>query len=978
MIKKNITKENIIFYGKLIRDGIPEIIQADGKKYFSRKIEGSELKDAIGYKILEETYELFEEWKKQDKDGILKESADLLEIVLSGLSQYGIGLEELLEKRMQRQRSRGGFEKGIFLESVGGEIESNRDALTKGPGLIFNPIEKNRLLDIIRSEFIKSDSVKIASAFYSPGVLNILIASFEQFINKGGRLKILLSTMGNITKPEYLSHLSRNVPGVEVKVFHPQGFSYDQAPPNFHPKIWLFQHQNQMGSMIIGSSNFTEAGFTRNVEWNYYSTGEVNLPFLPASPFQSGLEMFDHYWQKESVEITDEFLNGYRKRFNAAASPPKNWVQPGHVFDKVTDWGADDSVDDSVSPNVEANGAQKEAIKNLSDMRSHGIQKAAVIAATGIGKTFLSAFDFLQSGSGRLLFIAHRENILMQARQSYRSVLGNSHFGVLLSGSEKIDNMNNPGVFAMIQTLMKPEHHRQFVPDHFDYIVMDEFHHAQAAGYRAVLNYFKPKFFLGLTATPERMDGRDVLKLCDYNVAYELRLLDAVGKGWLTPFQYFAVYDKTDYEQIKWTGTRYDENALTAALNNAARIEIVAHNLQKYLPSWGKIKAIAFCSSIAHADYTARQLSEKHQIPAIALTGSHSNQERTVAIRRLQNEQDNLQIICTVDIFNEGIDIPELSHVLLLRPTQSFTVFLQQLGRGLRRAADKEYLVVIDFVGNFKKVHVAPLALAGYNSTEAFRNSSKETSLNFILKQLPDNCYLNPDIEVQRIWDREIKQLMAPATTEARLKSLYLEIKDNLGISDPSILDVMINTCDVDPFMFIRHFKGWLRVRKFCEENFSTYENELIDTPGESFLYYIETSLNPTKSYKMVVLSIILKLPGTIWSVKTIAEHFLNFFLENNDKRWDYKALYEAKDPLNFNLNSVISHLERMPLHFLSNYDKDYFILDKTANTFALKEEIRPYWENFFFRELTIDRVDFLLARYFSRKEPPSEALAAG
>jgi len=156
--------------------------------------------------------------------------------------------------------------------------------LTKGPGLIFNPIEKNRLLDIIRSEFIKSDSVKIASAFYSPGVLNILIASFEQFINKGGRLKILLSTMGNITKPEYLSHLSRNVPGVEVKVFHPQGFSYDQAPPNFHPKIWLFQHQNQMGSMIIGSSNFTEAGFTRNVEWNYYSTGEVNLPFFACKP----------------------------------------------------------------------------------------------------------------------------------------------------------------------------------------------------------------------------------------------------------------------------------------------------------------------------------------------------------------------------------------------------------------------------------------------------------------------------------------------------------------------------------------------------------------------------------------------------------------------------------------------------------------------------------------------------------------------
>ncbi len=283
------------------------------------------------------------------------------------------------------------------------------------------------------------------------------------------------------------------------------------------------------------------------------------------------------------------------------------------------------------------------------------------------------------------------------------------------------------------------------------------------------------------------MDGRDVLKLCDYNIAYEVRLLDAVARDWLTPFQYFAVYDKTDYEQIKWSGTRYDENQLTMALNNAARMEVVAKNLQKYLPSRGKIKAVAFCSSVAHAGYAAKQLTEHHQIPAIALTGSHSNQERLKAIGRLQNEHDNLQIICTVDIFNEGIDIPELTHVLLLRPTQSFTVFLQQLGRGLRKAPDKEYLVVIDFVGNFKKVHVAPLALAGYNSTEAFRQTSGTTSLNLILKNLPDNCYLNPDIEVQRIWDREIKQLMAPATTEARLKFLYLEIKENLGIDDPSL-----------------------------------------------------------------------------------------------------------------------------------------------------------------------------------------------
>ncbi len=550
--------------------------------------------------------------------------------------------------------------------------------------------------------------------------------------------------------------------------------------------------------------------------------------------------------------------------------------------------------------------------------------------------------------------------------QSFREVLNNSDFGVILSGGNSVEDRSN--VFAMIQTLSRKPNLEKFSPHDFDYIVVDEFHHSEAVSYRRVLEYFKPEFFLGLTATPERMDGRDVLALCDYNIAFEIRLLDAVNRGWLVPFQYYAVYDKTDYDKITWRGTHYDEDELTEALTDDTRTAIVAHNLKKFLPSSGKIKALAFCSSVSHARYTAEKLSEDFHVKAVALFGDTPEQERAEAITRLQDEKDALAVICTVDIFNEGIDIPEVTHVLFLRPTQSFTVFLQQLGRGLRLAPDKEYLVVIDFVGNFRKNYVAPMALAGCTSADQFLQSYKTKSGTGISDLLPEGCYLDAGLEVRRIWDDEIKKIVRKMSPDERLKILYQDIKDDLENTSPALMDFLGNTHDADPYIFIRHFGNWLRAKSACEGDLSEQERRLLDTPGESFLEYVETGLSPTKSYKMVVLLTVLNLPGVEWKVDDIARGFLDYFLAHKDRISDYDDLAKSDSPEKFKVSKVVSHISRMPLFRLSNTDKDYFIFDRDKRIFRLKPEIHTYWEDDFYKGLVRERAEFLIARYFQRR----------
>lgn len=367
---------------------------------------------------------------------------------------------------------------------------------------------------------------------------------------------------------------------------------------------------------------------------------------------------------------------------------------------------------------------------------------------------------------------------------------------------------------------------------------------------------------------------------------------------------------------------------------------------------------------MAHARHTADRLTVKHGVESLCLTGEVSQQERHTAIERLQDANDPLTVICTVELFNEGIDIPELSHLLFLRPTQSFTVFLQQLGRGLRKTPGKEYLVVIDLVGNYRKAHVAPLALMGYTSIEECveDRKSRQTKKAFV-PEPPAGCFISADYEVRRIWDKEFREALKTGSRADRLKDLYQEIRDDLQCASPSLMDFIASPYDVDPYIFIKQFGNWLRTKRTCEDKLPPDEKHLLDTPAERFLEHLEKELSPVKSYKMVVLKTLLVLPGHSWQVSDIASGFLAYYLEHRDHMHDYDDLARASAPEHFPIRQVEEHIRKNPLHFLSNKGSDWFILDQ--RTFSLKEEIVPFWTDQTFRSLVTDRVEFVLHRYF-------------
>ena len=947
-----------LIYNKLVRDLIPDRIAQAGKSFTSSVLSDPDFAEALRHKVIEEGHELFHATSRGE---IINESADLLELLDAILAHHGIDWVEVFSKKAAKREEAGAFGKQLMLHATAATaaVAESGDRETRLPQLLtFNSLVG--LVDVIKRELADADALHIASAFYARGMLNLLLDPFQAFVRRGGKLRLLTSVMGNFNNPHDLVHLSSLIPQIDIRIFYPlneKGMAdYTQEPPPFHVKSFLFEKPTKLHSIIVGSSNLTGSGLTRNHEWNYFSNSETNLLFKNnLSAFQFALQEYESYWRKSSVPVDERFLDAYLPRWEKARELRIDAaLQMGKAFQR----------------SIEPRPAQIAALKSLHERRKLGIQKSTVIAATGLGKTFLAAFDFKQSGQGNVLFLAHRENILINAMGTFRCVMKDARFGAILSGRLKPPVMEGGSLFAMVQTISQPDTLAEYAPDFFDYIVIDEFHHADAGSYQRVLERFRPKFLLGLTATPERMDGRDVLKICDYDVAFESRLFDAIDNSWLVPFQYFAIHDPSDYSALHWTSRGYLESELDQLLMHDTRAELIFNNLCKFLPSTGKTKALAFCSSKNHAEYMNRKFNELGKaagIRSICLLGEDSIEARESAIGQLQDEMDPLQIICSVDIFGEGVDIPAVSHVLFLRPTQSFTVFIQQLGRGLRQMPEKDYLVALDFVGNFRQSYVAPLALRGYNSATDFQDAhrSKKTE-----RQLPAACHVSVGTEVQRIWDKEIKEVIKPKNRFEALQAIYRELRVNLGQS-PAIMDFFANPAAHDPYAFFKEkqFGGnWLRVKK-CMEDLTEYEATLLNTPAEQLLQHLDNELSPVKSYKMVVLQSLLTMGGVEWPVAEIAWLFLTFYQENRDRLADYDDLANAADAAVFPLSKVVSHLIGMPLGRLADSGREFFELDMQQRMFRIREQYQLYWLDPEFRLLVSDRVEFGLARYFYGKD---------
>ena len=410
----------------------------------------------------------------------------------------------------------------------------------------------------------------------------------------------------------------------------------------------------------------------------------------------------------------------------------------------------------------------------MEDTRAEGAQKALIQAATGIGKTFLAAFD--SKKYEKVLFVAHREEILKQAAVSFQNVRNSKDYGFFM-GAEKCTD--KPLIFASVASLGKPEYlnEKYFAPDYFDYVVIDEFHHAVNDQYRRIVEYFRPQFLLGLTATPERMDGKNIYEICDYNVPYEISLKDGINKGMLVPFHYYGIYDETDYTKLHIVKGKYAEEELNRTyIGNAYRHELI----YKYYCKYGSRQALGFCCSKEHAREMAREFSSRG-IPSVAVFSDASGEyteKRNVAIQKLKNGE--IRAIFSVDMFNEGVDITSVDMVMFLRPTESPIVFLQQLGRGLRKCRGKEFLTVLDFIGNYEKAGRVRFLLEG--KSDMYREGCHlSDTLRF-----PDDCMVDFDLKLIDLFaemDRKHLKLKDQVINE------YFRVKDLLG-KRPTRLDL--------------------------------------------------------------------------------------------------------------------------------------------------------------------------------------------
>ncbi len=523
----------------------------------------------------------------------------------------------------------------------------------------------------LRKEILSSDKVDLLVSFIKWKGIRILERELREFTSRGGKLRVITTTYVGATDAKAIELLSE-LENTEIKI------SYNTGNERLHAKAYLFQRNTGFHTGYIGSSNFSRSALTDGLEWNLkITTREVG------HIIDKFKKTFEAYWQNPEFELYD--IEKHREKLITSLREGK--------FSK--DYSASTNYFD-----LKPFHYQEEILEKLEMERTlHNRYKNLIVAATGTGKTVISAFDYKnfrgKNKSSKLLFVAHRKEILQQALATFQGVLKDNNFGELWV--DGIEPRSNEYLFASVQTLNNRLKDINLSFNYFDYIVIDEVHHIEARTYRPILEYFSPKVLVGLTATPERMDGADILKDFSNRTAAEIRLPEALNKKILSPFQYFGITDSVDLTNVKWQNGRYAPSELTNLYTHSdRRVREIISNLKKYVNDINGVRTIGFCVTIEHAKFMAEKFSLAG-FKANYLT-SENNKEREIIRNQLKNQEINYLFV--VDIFNEGVDIPEIDTVLFLRPTESLTVFLQQLGRGLRLSEGKDCLTVLDFVGN--------------------------------------------------------------------------------------------------------------------------------------------------------------------------------------------------------------------------------------------------------------------------------------
>ncbi len=776
-------------------------------------------------------------------------------------------------------------------------IDSN---LALVPKLIINDYTKGeKVLTEIINGLNKCKEFFISVAFITYSGLLPLLETLEKLNKNGIKGKILTTNYLNFSEPKALKKLL-SFSNIQVKMY---------SKENFHTKGYIFKNKNHY-KVIVGSSNLTQTALTKNKEWN-----------LKISSLEEGA-------------LTKEIISEFNNLWIDAQDLTLSWLEIYEdIYIKQREYTIKTKVPSIKQYKLIPNRMQVAAIESLNELRKKGKDKALLISSTGTGKTYLSAFELRKYNPKKALFIVHREQIARQALESYKDVFGDTKTMGILSGNSK--DINREIIFSTIQTLSKDDILYNFKKDEFDYIVIDEVHKAGANSYQKVVNYFMPKFLLGMTATPERNDDFDIFKMFDNNIAYEIRLQQALEEDLLCPFHYFGISDVTV------DGTELNDNSDFRFLVAEERVNHIIDKINFYGYCGDRVKGLIFCSSKKEAKKLSNIFNNRGY-KTVALTGEDSQEVREDAIKRLeQDEIDNsLDYIFTVDIFNEGVDIPSINQIVMLRPTQSAIIFVQQLGRGLRKSKFKEYVVIIDFVGSYNNNFLIPIALSGD------RTFNKDNIRRYVLessKVIPGCSTINFDeISKKRIF----QSIDSANFNDIRMiKQEYRELKQKIG-KIPTLMDFDKYNA-IDPLRFFEN-KNLKSYYGFLNKYESEYTIEL-NSIEKLFIEFISKKLASGKR------------PHELLLLKSIL---------NNDYKLIAMLSKNLKENYNINLSLIAREnvINVLTNKFLTGQDKKTYdkcvFIQKQDDDYIVSKEFYNLLKNKDFKDMVSELIEFGLNRY--------------
>ncbi len=650
---------------------------------------------------------------------------------------------------MDYSELRAGFETAF----IDGSYTSN---LAYKPQFLSNDHERGqKVLSSIEDELLRCEEFCISVAFITKSGITPLLQTLKELESRGVKGKILTTNYLNFTDPEAMAKLS-GLKNIELRMY------LADEDAGFHTKGYIF-NEGGIYKIIVGSSNMTLSALTRNKEWNTKVVSTEQGEYA-----ENILKEFHALWDSEKTRKFDEFFEQYSIAWKISKEQrriAKQQLEQSHVVDYEV-------------YKLKPNSMQVEFIESMRRLIENGENKALLISATGTGKTYASAFALRDQNPDKILFIVHREQIAKQALKSYKRVFGvNKKYG-LLSGNSK--DYHADIVFSTMNMMAKDETLAEYKPEEFEIIVIDEVHRAGASSYQKIMSYFKPKMWLGMTASPDRTDGFDIYSLFDHNITHEIRLQQALEENLLCPFHYFGITDITINGEVSGDDSFRQFNYLVSD----DRVNYIIEKAEYYGHSGDRVKGLIFCSRKEVGNELSQKFNQRGYRTEF-LSGDDSQSKREELIDRLTSDDrnDSLDYIFTVDIFNEGVDIPEVNQVIMLRPTESPIVFIQQLGRGLRKAEDKEYVVILDFIGNYANNYMIPIALSGdrsYNKDNMRRYVADGTRI------IPGSSSIHFD-EISR---KRIFESIDAAKTQTKklLMESYRDLKYRLG-RIPNIMD---------------------------------------------------------------------------------------------------------------------------------------------------------------------------------------------